>query len=102
MICAQVHAVSDKGEKRWSTDLGHPVMAEPVLDGEGTLYVGNDDGKVYALDAKKGKILWSHVFCRVRGAFASTAWRLMPHQHAIAANRASILTAVVHRTSATR
>ena len=60
LICAQVHAVSDKGEKRWSTDLGHPVMAEPVLDGEGTLYVGNDDGKVYALDARKGKILWSH------------------------------------------
>ena len=74
-----VHAVSDKGEKRWSTDLGHPVMAEPVLDGDGTLYVGNDDGKVYALDGKKGKILWSHVVCRVRGAFTS---------HAIAATRA--------------
>ena len=52
-------------------------MAEPVLDGDGTLYVGNDDGKVYALDGKKGKILWSHDFGdKVRGEPAVASGRL--------------------------
>lgn len=76
-ISGKVHAVSDKGEKRWSTDLGHAIMAEPVLDGANTLYIGDDDGKVYALDAKNGKIKWSHDFGdKVRGEPAVANGRL--------------------------
>ena len=39
----------------------HPatVEASPLLSG-GTVYVGASDGSLYALDRKKGTLLWKH------------------------------------------
>ncbi|MEU6851084.1 PQQ-binding-like beta-propeller repeat protein [Actinacidiphila alni] len=42
----------------WSRAVGGPVDSSPTVVG-GVLYVGCDDGKVYALDAKSGKVRWS-------------------------------------------
>jgi len=49
-------------------NLGAAIWSETILDGAGTLYVGADDGKLYALDSRKGGVKWTHaVGDKVRG-----------------------------------
>lgn len=44
---------------KWTFPTGGHVVSSPVSDGS-AIYIGSDDGNVYALDAKTGKQLWQH------------------------------------------
>jgi eukaryotic-like serine/threonine-protein kinase len=43
----------------WSYTTGGPVQAPPAV-ASGTVYVGSNDGKVYALNATTGALQWSY------------------------------------------
>ncbi|MFE4423888.1 PQQ-binding-like beta-propeller repeat protein [Streptomyces sp. NPDC056817] len=47
------------GTERWTYATGGNVFSSPAVVG-GTVYVGSDDGKVYALDAATGAKKWAH------------------------------------------
>ncbi|MCH7559371.1 MAG: PQQ-like beta-propeller repeat protein, partial [Planctomycetes bacterium] len=49
------------GHERWSFFTGGPVRLAPVV-WKGRVFVGSDDGFVYCLNAKSGKLVW-----KVRG-----------------------------------
>jgi hypothetical protein len=42
----------------WKFKTDEAVLSSPVIDG-GVVYVGSDDGNVYAIDAKSGKKVWA-------------------------------------------
>lgn len=45
----------------WRIETGGQISASPTI-ADGTLYVGNNNGSLYALDAQTGRILWkAHV-----------------------------------------
>ena len=44
-------AIEPDGKLRWSVELGADVDSSPVIGPDGTIYVGSDDGKLYALRA---------------------------------------------------
>jgi outer membrane protein assembly factor BamB len=46
------------GAKRWSIPLGDRVYSTPLVQGDGTLYVGSDAKKLLAM-SPEGKVLWS-------------------------------------------
>jgi outer membrane protein assembly factor BamB len=51
-----------KGDFRWKTDLGSPVVASPALGGGGedkSLYVASSEGLLSRLDPQSGKIDWT-------------------------------------------
>ncbi len=48
------------GEEKWILDSERP-LACPVCD-DHVVYAGGHDGKLYAIDANNGKILWTHNF----------------------------------------
>jgi outer membrane protein assembly factor BamB len=45
-------------EPRWTFDVGSPVWAGPTF-ADGTVYAGGDDGRLVALDARRGGERWS-------------------------------------------
>jgi outer membrane protein assembly factor BamB len=47
------------GAKIWNYTTGYFVTSSPAVSG-GTVYVGSDDGNVYALDASTGAKIWSY------------------------------------------
>jgi outer membrane protein assembly factor BamB len=47
----RVYALEPDGKLRWSVELGGDVDSSPILSPDGTIYVGSDDGKLYALRA---------------------------------------------------
>ncbi len=49
----------DALELVWKFKTGAAVMSSPVIDG-GIVYVGSDDGSVYAIDAKSGDKIWAY------------------------------------------
>lgn len=54
-----IHAVDARsGEKRWTFFTEGPVRLAPTV-AEGRVYAGSDDGLVYCLDAKDGRLVWS-------------------------------------------
>ncbi|MFP3871731.1 MAG: PQQ-binding-like beta-propeller repeat protein [Candidatus Aenigmatarchaeota archaeon] len=38
-----------KGEERWAFETGDSIVSSPVMDGDDTIYVGSDDGNLYAV-----------------------------------------------------
>jgi formylglycine-generating enzyme required for sulfatase activity/outer membrane protein assembly factor BamB len=55
----KVHAFDFKGKKIWEFKTGKKVVASPTLDGKGNkLFVGSGDGKLYALNASDGTMIW--------------------------------------------
>jgi polyvinyl alcohol dehydrogenase (cytochrome) len=42
---------------RWTKNLGTLIKPSPIIGG-GLLYIGGDDGIMYALDARSGKLVW--------------------------------------------
>lgn len=57
----QVRAVfsTHAGELRWTFATGGTVNSSPALGAGGTLYVGSDDGRLYALDGATGAQKWA-------------------------------------------
>jgi len=49
----------NSGKTRWTFYTEGPVRFAPMVDNK-RLYVGSDDGYVYCLDAKKGKLVWKY------------------------------------------
>jgi eukaryotic-like serine/threonine-protein kinase len=45
----------------WSFDTGAPVQSSPVISG-GALFVGSDNGRLYALSPSTGRELWNRSF----------------------------------------
>ena len=45
----RLYALDRNGQHRWSVELGGDVDSSPVLAPDGTIYVGSDDRKLYAL-----------------------------------------------------
>jgi outer membrane protein assembly factor BamB len=52
-----VHAFNRGGTALWTLDLGAPIQATPVLDGEGTMFFGAQDGRLYAI-TRRGEVRW--------------------------------------------
>ncbi len=46
------------GEVRWSVETGGPVRSSPTVV-DGTVFVGSEDGTLYALDAETGDEVWT-------------------------------------------
>jgi len=44
----------------WQAQAGGAITGSPVIDGNGTLYVGCGDSKLYAIDAESGNIKWTY------------------------------------------
>lgn len=54
-----VRALDPQGELRWSAHTGGPIYYPPTFAG-GRLFLGSADGRVYALEAATGRMLWSY------------------------------------------
>ena len=46
------------GEAIWTFETGAAIRSSPALGRDGTLYVGSEDKKVYAIDGKTGEKKW--------------------------------------------
>jgi outer membrane protein assembly factor BamB len=62
---------ADSGERRWVFDRGVPLLSlrgngAPVIDGD-TVYVGYDNGKVFALRAEDGVPKWEQSLAQSEG-----------------------------------
>ncbi|MHC5062700.1 MAG: outer membrane protein assembly factor BamB family protein [Planctomycetota bacterium] len=55
------------GERRWSKNLGGPVLLPPVVI-DGRVFVMDDEGVLLALDASDGRQLWSQKFSTAAAA----------------------------------
>ncbi len=51
-------ALNADGSLKWSKDFPDPVFSSPAVAPDGTVYIGVDDGKLYALSPVKGAIKW--------------------------------------------
>ncbi len=51
-------------ELLWSYATEKPVPSSPAISG-GVVYVGSEDGNVYALDAATGNLKWKYTTCGV-------------------------------------
>ncbi|MHB0958999.1 MAG: outer membrane protein assembly factor BamB family protein [Pirellulaceae bacterium] len=54
-----VTALDDQGRIQWTTLTGGPVYYAPAI-ANGRLFVGSADGRVYAMEAATGRLLWSY------------------------------------------
>ena len=54
-----VTGMDSSGQQQWKTFTGGPIYYPPVIAHD-RLYVGSADGRVYAMEAKTGQLLWSH------------------------------------------
>ena len=45
----RLYALEPDGRLRWSVELGGDVDSSPLIGPDGTIYVGADDKKLYAL-----------------------------------------------------
>ncbi len=55
----RVQALDAQGNSRWTFIAGGPVYYPPTL-AEARLYFGSADGRVYALEAASGRLLWTY------------------------------------------
>jgi len=64
------------GQVRWQASIG-PTESSPLLIGK-RLYVGDWDGRVWALDARTGRTIWKRrpAHAAIKGAISSTAGKL--------------------------
>jgi len=48
------------GKLKWKFVTGGAVTSSPVLDDNGTLYIGSDDNNIYAIDTETGALKWKY------------------------------------------
>lgn len=53
-----LYAIDTGGSEVWRHETGSAITASPVLD-NGTVFVGSNDGTIWALDADTGNVQWS-------------------------------------------
>ena len=53
-----IYMFNEKGEKKWETDLEAGVFSSITLHGN-TLYIGTDQSRVHAVNARNGRIRWT-------------------------------------------
>ena len=51
-------AKATAGDKLWEFQTGFGVHSSPAIGSDGTVYVGSDDKKLYAINGKSGVKLW--------------------------------------------
>ncbi len=54
-----VYSFSKTGSLNWSKSVGGTILGRPTMD-SGLVYVGNDQGRVFALNSSTGDISWSY------------------------------------------
>lgn len=57
------------GTKKWDFTTGFSIKSSPAIDSDGTVYIGSQDHKVYALDGVTGRKKWEFL---TGGSVAST------------------------------
>lgn len=57
-IAGFAHAYDPDGNELWSFEIGEASQSSPVIDQQGNIYFGADDGKVYCLNAS-GEVQWT-------------------------------------------
>ena len=48
------------GEQKWKYETGGRVSSSPAIGEDGTVYVGSNDNKLYAIDGETGKKKWEY------------------------------------------
>ena len=48
----QTKAIISAGTKLWEFDTGHVVASSPAIGSDGTVYVGSEDKKLYAIETE--------------------------------------------------
>ena len=66
-----VYAIDATGLQRWTYGIGDGVSS-PTL-GNGVVYAGSMDGKLYALDARNGALLWKFAVTKGKEIWATPA-----------------------------
>ena len=62
---------ADTGVERWTFEAAYAIESSPVVAG-GAVYVGANDGQIYALDTRHGRVIWrARTGGAVRGALAT-------------------------------
>ena len=57
--------MTESGEKKWEFETGGKVLYSPAIGSDGTVYVGSEDKKLYAVNGKSGVKLWEFETGRV-------------------------------------
>jgi len=55
----KVYSLDPNGSLKWSYQTGGAVNSSPAIATDGTIYIGSDDGKIYALNPQDGSPKWS-------------------------------------------
>ena len=55
----KIYALNADGTERWEFVTGGAIVSSPALAADRTIYVGSDDGTLYALRTENGKPRWS-------------------------------------------
>ena len=56
-LAGSLHAFNRSGASLWSLEIGAPIQATPAVDGEGTLFFGAQDERLYAV-TRAGDVRW--------------------------------------------
>ncbi len=48
------------GQQLWMTGTGAAIFSSPTV-ANGVVYIGSQDGKLYALDSETGTVLWTYL-----------------------------------------
>lgn len=57
---AEFREARESGLKKWEFDTGGKISSTPVMGDDGTIYCGNDDGKLFAIDPDTGDRKWEY------------------------------------------
>jgi outer membrane protein assembly factor BamB len=57
LLAAQVVLAAQPGTLKWKFETGSEVTSNPTVAGN-TVYVGSEDGYLYAVDADSGSLKW--------------------------------------------
>lgn len=52
--------VPPQSQQKWAFTAGNEIYSSPAIGVDGTIYIGSDDGKIYALDPVDGHQIWAY------------------------------------------